>query len=255
LQVKAASHSIAAMADLAATELQLPPGSAAVVTNGRTVVDFNPSADNATLAPGMYASSRLNLCLPVHVAFLSYDLARCYLLCLCHCGRSSCNIGEPLGNAVTLLSPTFACATCTPCFLLWPLPLMILISLTCSACSLLSPPTALQPQDFALLQLYGASFSMGELLGRTVRAARSKKGADAVLEDPAAASDVVMVAAAALSAQVYPDSRWGATSCKQLWFRCMLCAGCCMRCLHSAMTHGVFLTPASNALLLLGKPL
>jgi hypothetical protein len=52
---------------------------------------------------------------------------------------------------------------------------------------------------------------MGEALGKAVRAARSKKGADAALEDPVAASDVVMVAASALSAQVYPDSRWGSS--------------------------------------------
>jgi hypothetical protein len=49
---------------------------------------------------------------------------------------------------------------------------------------------------------------MGEPLGKAVRAIRAKKGAEPVLEDPATASDVVMVAASALSAQVYPDSRW-----------------------------------------------
>lgn len=67
--------------------------------------------------------------------------------------------------------------------------------------------TALLPEDFALLQLYGASFSMGEPLAKAVRAVRSKKGAERLLEDAAAASDIVMVAASALSAQVYPDSR------------------------------------------------
>uniref|UniRef100_A0A383VGR8 UDP-glucose:glycoprotein glucosyltransferase n=1 Tax=Tetradesmus obliquus TaxID=3088 RepID=A0A383VGR8_TETOB len=124
--VKAALDSIAAMSDLVLTQLQLPLGSAAVVTNGRTVIDFNPAAGNATLAP------------------------------------------------------------------------------------------ALQPEDFALLQLYGASFSMGDALAKAVRAARAKKGADPVLADAAAASDVVMVAASALSAQVYPDSRFGSLAAKQI---------------------------------------
>ncbi|WIA20770.1 hypothetical protein OEZ85_005134 [Tetradesmus obliquus] len=124
--VKAALEGIAAMSDLASTQLQLPLGSAAVVTNGRTVIDFNPAAGNATLAP------------------------------------------------------------------------------------------ALQPEDFALLQLYGASFSMGDALAKAVRAARAKKGADPVLADAAAASDVVMVAASALSAQVYPDSRFGSLAAKQI---------------------------------------
>jgi hypothetical protein len=71
----------------------------------------------------------------------------------------------------------------------------------------LASPTALLPEDFALLQLYGAAFSMGEPAAKAVRAVRSKKGVEPVLADPAAASDVVMVAASALSAQVYPDSR------------------------------------------------
>jgi hypothetical protein len=81
--------------------------------------------------------------------------------------------------------------------------------------SALFTPTALLPEDFALLQLYGAAFSMGEPVAKAVRAVRSKKGSEPVLADPAAASDVVMVAASALSAQVYPDSRWGEVLCVQ----------------------------------------
>jgi hypothetical protein len=62
---------------------------------------------------------------------------------------------------------------------------------------------------------------MGEPVAKAVRAVRSKKGAEPVLADPAAASDVVMVAASALSAQVYPDSRW-----EQSW--CSACYCCSM---------------------------
>eukprot|EP00882_Tetradesmus_deserticola_P014252 GHRQ01015150.1.p1 GENE.GHRQ01015150.1~~GHRQ01015150.1.p1 ORF type:complete len:663 (+),score=343.25 GHRQ01015150.1:862-2850(+) len=126
VQLKAALADITAMSELASTQLQLPLGSAAVVSHGRTVIDFNPAAGNSTTAP------------------------------------------------------------------------------------------ALVPEDFELLQLYGASFSMGEALGKTVRAVRSKKGAEVLLKDPAAASDVVMVAASALSAQVYPDSRFGSLAAKTI---------------------------------------
>jgi hypothetical protein len=58
MQIKAAVSDITAMSELAAVQLQLPLGSAAVVTNGRAVIDFNPAAGNATLAPGMRAACR-----------------------------------------------------------------------------------------------------------------------------------------------------------------------------------------------------
>jgi uncharacterized integral membrane protein len=53
VQVTAAVNDITAMSELAATQLQLPLGCAAVVTNGRTVIDFDPAAGNGTSAPGM----------------------------------------------------------------------------------------------------------------------------------------------------------------------------------------------------------
>lgn len=55
VQIKAAMDDIAAMSDLAVTQLQLPLGSAGVITNGRTVIDFNAAAGNSTMAPGMSA--------------------------------------------------------------------------------------------------------------------------------------------------------------------------------------------------------
>lgn len=62
-------------------------------------------------------------------------------------------------------------------------------------------------EDFELLQLYGSAFQLGEALGKAVKASRAKKGSEEVLSNVKYASDVVMVAASALAAQVYPDSR------------------------------------------------
>lgn len=63
-------------------------------------------------------------------------------------------------------------------------------------------------EDFELLQLYGSAFQLGEALGKAVKASRAKKGSEEVLSNVKYASDVVMVAASALAAQVYPDSRY-----------------------------------------------
>lgn len=98
---------------------------------------------------------------------------------------------------------------------------------------------ALAAEDFALLQLYAEQFQLAELLGKATKTARAKAlkaagkvdaaaaggdgaagGADQdPLLDVRSASDVVMVTASALAAQVYPDSRcaacapeWNATS-------------------------------------------
>jgi hypothetical protein len=60
VQISAAVSDIAAMSELAAVQLQLPLGSAAVVTNGRTVIDFNPAAGNGTVAPGMQHAGNAN---------------------------------------------------------------------------------------------------------------------------------------------------------------------------------------------------
>lgn len=56
LQVATAQTAIAAMKDLAQSQLQLPPGSGAVITNGRVVLDSDPSdssprTGNAYLVP------------------------------------------------------------------------------------------------------------------------------------------------------------------------------------------------------------
>ncbi|KAF8062716.1 hypothetical protein HT031_004046 [Scenedesmus sp. PABB004] len=88
----------------------------------------------------------------------------------------------------------------------------------------------LLPEDFALLQLYAESLQLGEALARVIKVARSAipkagggaaaksktPGQDAVLSGARGASDVVMVAAAALAAQVYPDSRFGSLAAKQI---------------------------------------
>lgn len=90
---------------------------------------------------------------------------------------------------------------------------------------------ALITEDFGLLQLYAESFQTGGALAtylKSYRAANKKKKGDAGNStadppmSPAKASTVVMVAASALAAQVYPDSRFGSLHAKQLtggWVR------------------------------------
>jgi hypothetical protein len=58
---------IDAMSELAIVQLQLPPGTAAVVTNGRTVIDFSPAAGNGTLAPGNACSMQARLTVMHHL--------------------------------------------------------------------------------------------------------------------------------------------------------------------------------------------
>ncbi len=74
---------------------------------------------------------------------------------------------------------------------------------------------ALAAEDFELLQLFGETFQAADNLAKVVKAARvAKKGEEVaeVLQSVRGASDVVMVAASALAAQVYPDSRCGAVN-------------------------------------------
>jgi hypothetical protein len=82
----------------------------------------------------------------------------------------------------------------------------------------------LSADDFELMVLHGDSFATGSALARAVKAAQSRPGAadaNSGLSSARGASDVVMVAAAALSAQVYPDSRCGTTQlrvvCVSVW--------------------------------------
>eukprot|EP00879_Flechtneria_rotunda_P024541 GHRR01026020.1.p1 GENE.GHRR01026020.1~~GHRR01026020.1.p1 ORF type:complete len:588 (+),score=241.16 GHRR01026020.1:107-1870(+) len=83
-------------------------------------------------------------------------------------------------------------------------------------------------EDFQLLQLYAMSFQRADVLAQFIKAARlkanSKKAkADSnntsgseVLDSVKACSDVVMVTASALAAQLYPDSRFGSLQGKQV---------------------------------------
>jgi hypothetical protein len=98
-QVKEALDSIAAMSDLAATQLQLPLGSAAVVTNGRTVIDYNPAAGNATLAPGMCDRT----CMQLHQNALKAVI--CVTPCFCQSSPA-----EQTHNGASWL---YACLVCT----------------------------------------------------------------------------------------------------------------------------------------------
>jgi hypothetical protein len=79
---------------------------------------------------------------------------------------------------------------------------------------------ALVAEDFTLLQLYADQFQPGEALAKVLKSARQKESRAAAkgssqdgskdasrLMTVQAASDLVMVAASAFGAQVYPDSR------------------------------------------------
>jgi len=79
---------------------------------------------------------------------------------------------------------------------------------------------ALVAEDFMLLQLFADQFQPGEALAKVLKSARQKaartkakessQDGSKVANEPItaqAASDIVMVAASAFGAQVYPDSR------------------------------------------------
>jgi hypothetical protein len=88
---------------------------------------------------------------------------------------------------------------------------------------------ALTAEDFGLLQLYAESFQAAGALTTFLKSHRAAAraaakttagaGSDSTQQgaiSSAAGSDIVMVTAAALSAQVYPDSRFGSLHAKQL---------------------------------------
>lgn len=99
-------------------------------------------------------------------------------------------------------------------------------------------PPALIAEDFGLLQLFADTFQTGGALAtflKSHRASANKKTqqdggassatAAAAPMSSAAASTAVMVADSALSAQVYPDSRFGSLQAKQILGGCCLLRG------------------------------
>lgn len=88
--------------------------------------------------------------------------------------------------------------------------LLVMMRLPDMCCSI---SAGLVAEDFELLQLYAENFQPGGALAQVIKAARAAKkdkesSSSKVQLTAAAGSDVVMVAASALAAQVYPDSRY-----------------------------------------------